>query len=116
MVKYFVLGLLSIAFFVLGSFSTRMYCRGTPIVIEERYKEMYSIARLYIDTTKNLSTENWWCENIIEENDTTKFFFNLNDNFDVVYVHFGIFESSLTTPVFPLEVDFYKGSLLKSNE
>lgn len=112
MVKKLLIVFLLFVAFIIGGLGTNISIEYQPIEIEPNDAKMFHEAKLYLDTTAEFMSSNWWCSNVSHQGDSTFFFFEQGGLRDInKSILFGLYQNIQTTPLFgfPMIIAFYKG-------
>ena len=113
MVKRIIIFFIILCAFILGSFNATFTIKKFPIDIEEKDKEFFAQARLFLDTNEAYKGENLWCANVIhEENKTTFIFYSGAQKETEDSRIFGLYNKIKNCPCFPIHISFMNDTMI----
>lgn len=110
MVKKILIVISIILAFILGGLGSNISIGSYPIDIDPKDAKMFQEAKLYLDTSAEYKSKNWWCSGVVHKNDSTFFYF-WDGELPSVYKTkiFGLYEDIqyTFTSDLPITVAFY---------
>ena len=112
MVKKILIIFSLILAFIIGGLGSDVVISSYPVNIESKDAKMFQEAKLYLDTSIDYMSKNWWCSGVLHQNDSTFFFFEEGELPNIRKTKlFGFYENVQFVPYFgfPMNIVFFKG-------